>query len=358
MAQADGRQLALLPFRIGMVIPLSGSGGIFGPSCVSLSEMAADELNSEAGIGGRQIQLTYIDGGRAPKEVAAEVGQLLERGQIDAVTGWHISSVRHALARTIQSRVPYVYTSLYEGGEYSAGIYCSGETPEQQILPGMRWMRDELGIRRWCVIGANYSWPLGSFASVVSFAKHLNVEIVKSDFIDVDSSTLVSLIRDIARTRCQAVLIMLVGQDAVDFNRVFAQEGLDDSVVRFSPLMDENMLLASGESANHNLYSAASYFRSLTTQGSLDLVGAYTQRVGMTAPVLNNMAQSCYQGIYTLANLTYSAGSYAVRGFDAVIDGMVFDSPRGEVRFEGNQAVQKVHLAKAEAFDFDVIDTF
>lgn len=28
-------------FRIGMVIPLQGPGGIFGPSCISVCEMAS-----------------------------------------------------------------------------------------------------------------------------------------------------------------------------------------------------------------------------------------------------------------------------------------------------------------------------
>ncbi len=53
-------------YRVGMVIPLQGPGGIFGPSCMAVSELARRELNAGAGFGGREIQLEFIDGGRDP----------------------------------------------------------------------------------------------------------------------------------------------------------------------------------------------------------------------------------------------------------------------------------------------------
>ncbi len=49
--------------------------------------------------------------------------------------------------------------------------------------------------------------------------------------------------------------MLLVGQDAVDFNRAFAQRGLHEELLRFSPLMDENMLIASGHDATQDCSS-------------------------------------------------------------------------------------------------------
>lgn len=346
-----------LPYRIAMVIPLQGPGGIFGPSCMAVSELAVRELNAIHGIAGRWVELSYIDGGQSPKVVAAEVGKLIDAGQIDAVTGWHISSVRQQLAPVINGRTPYVYTSLYEGGEQSANIYCSGETPEQQILPAMRWLRDHRGVRSWYVVGANYVWPIRSHQLVQQFASALGVEIRGSSFVTMGNADDPALPRAVAASNCDGVLIMLVGQDSVHFNRHFAEQGLHERIVRFSPLLEENMLLAGGEGAAENLFSSAAYFRSLTTGSSLDLISNYVDVNGATAPALNNMAESCYQGIYTLANLALRAGGVSVDTYDSMIDGLVFDSPRGVVRFEGNQARQQIYLAQADGFDFDVLDT-
>ncbi|MDT0323980.1 ABC transporter substrate-binding protein, partial [Streptomyces millisiae] len=115
---------------------------------------------------GREVHIEVVDGGAPPSAVAAEVRRLIDGGHVDAVSGWHISSVRHALAPVVAGRVPYSYPALYEGGERRRGIYCCGETPDQQIAPALRWMRDNLGIRKWFVVGDDYVWPRTSLSEV------------------------------------------------------------------------------------------------------------------------------------------------------------------------------------------------
>ncbi|QRY63035.1 substrate-binding domain-containing protein [Gordonia sp. PDNC005] len=350
-------QPAAQSFRIGVVIPLQGPGGIFGPSCISVCEMAKDEINRDDGVAGRQAELVYIDGGQSPQRVAEEVARLIEDDLIDAVTGWHISSIRRLLAPIVSGRVPYVYTSLFEGGEHAPGVYCSGETPEQQVFPAMQWLRRNLGIRRWHVVGARYVWPVRSMEKTIQSASTMDVEIVGSTFVDMGSGADPLLPLDVAVSGCDGVLMLLVGQDAVAFNRSFADAGLHRRITRYSPLMDENMLLASGAEATENLYCSASYFNSLTSADALDFLSRYVSAGGPAAPALNNMAQSCYQGIQTLVRLSQRADSLTVAAFDDVIDGLVLEGPRGIVRYHGNQAVQSVNLARADAFDFEVIQT-
>lgn len=344
-------------FRIGMVIPLQGPGGIFGPSCISVCEMAKDELNRADGIVGRRAELVYIDGGQSPRRVAAEVAGLIETDRIDAVTGWHISSIRRLLAPVVSGRVPYVYTSLFEGGEHASGVYCSGETPEQQVFPAMQWLRRNLGIRRWHVVGAKYVWPVRSMEKTIRSASTMDIEIVGSTFVEMGAGADPRLPAEVATSGCDGVLMLLVGQDAVAFNRSFADAGLDRRITRYSPLMDENMLLASGAEATENLYCSASYFNSLTSADALDFLSRYVSASGPAAPALNNMAQSCYQGIQTLVRLAQRADALTVAAFDDAIDGLVLEGPRGVVRYHGNQAVQSVNLARADAFDFEVIQT-
>lgn len=67
------------------------------------------------------------------------------------------------------------------------------------------------------------------------------------------------------------------------------------------------------------------------------------------------MAESCYQGIYALSHLARRAGGLDPTRCDARIDGLEFDSPRGVVRFEGNQARQQIYLAQANGLDFEVV---
>jgi len=147
---------------IAFVVPESGPSGIYGPSCKASGRLAVTELNQSGGILGREVRLRTVDGGQPPALVADQVGTMVERGFVDAVAGWHTSAVRESLAPRLCGRVPYIYTAVYEGGERTPGVFLTGETPTDQLLPAMRWMSDEMGVRRWAIVGNDYIWPRAS----------------------------------------------------------------------------------------------------------------------------------------------------------------------------------------------------
>ena len=344
-------------YRIGLLVPFQGPAGIFGPSCVAVAEQAKRELNQVNGIDGRAVELVFIDGGRTPDIIAKDIAQLVATNRIDALTGWHISSIRKRLVPVLNNRIPYVYTSLSEGDRQNPGVFLTGEDPEQQIFPALKWLRQHLGHRKWYVVGANYIWPVHSLQKTAVAAAELGLEIVGSRLVEMGAGGDPALARAVAESGCDAVLMLLVGQDAVEFNRVFAEAELQEHITRYSPLMDENMLLATGVEATSNLYSSASYFRTLTSPEAVDFLGRYIATHGLAAPPLNNMAESCYQGIYTLSALARLSGSVDLGKFNQVINDVEFWSPRGLVSFRNNQAIQPVTIAQADGLDFDVLNT-
>lgn len=341
-------------WRIAMVIPQQGPAGLFGPSCEAIAELAANELNAEGGVLGREVTLEILDGGARPGMIAAQLHELIATDRVHAVTGWHISSVRNALAPVVADRVPYAYPPLYEGGEHRPGIFCSGETPRLQIAPALAWLRDQLGARRWFVVGDDYIWPRGSSAAVRQFAHELDLRIEGEAFVELGGDV-ARLVAKVEATDCDGVLMLLVGQDAVEFNRQFAARGMSERLLRFSPLMEENMLLASGYSATRSLFVSAAYFRSMVNADAMDLLGRYVGLHGPDAPPLNNAAESCYEGLHTLATLARRAGTTRLPALNAAIDGVAYHGPRGTVEFHGQQAAQPVHLAVADGYDFEII---
>lgn len=344
-------------WRLAMVVPFQGPAGMFGPSCEAVTELAVAELNATSGVGGRPVTVELVDGGAKPEAVAARIRDLIREKHIDAVTGWHISSVRLAIARETAGKLPYVYTSLYEGGEDSVGVVCLGETPSMQIAPALRWLRTEAGLRRWLIVGDDYVWPRLSCEAIRSQSQELGIWIVGEHFVPYGGGRIRYLVDLAERSNCDGVLMLLVGQHAVDFNREFARRGLSARIARYSPLMEETMLLASGAGATENLYVSASYFRSLRTDEAMDLVSAYTLLHGSSAPPLNNMAESCYEGILFLAAAATRTRSTKAERIIQNTSQASYEGPRGTVNFIEGTAVQPIHLALASGHDFDIIAT-
>lgn len=318
--------------------------------------LAGEEINADGGLLGREVRLVPIDGAGRPEVVACRVAELARQGDVDVVTGWHLSHVRRALAARLQGDVPYVYSALYEGGERSPGVFLAGETPNYQIAPAMAWLAREMGIRRWVVVGDDYVWPRGSASAVHNFVGDLDLQITGEIFVPLGQNNFAGVMQRLHRSTAQGVLMLLVGQDAVHFNRAFAATGLDDRLVRLSSLMDENMLLASGAAATRHMFSAAGYFGTLTTGDALELLGRYARRFGPEAPVLNSMGESCYEALQLLTTLVRQAGSLDVRTMLHTAESPLgYHGPRGSVHLENQHLMQRVYLAQADGTEFDVV---
>jgi len=343
------------PVEVALLIPLHGSAGIYGPSCELCARLAVEEVNAAGGILGQPVNLVLVDASGAPAAVAEEVCGLVTLDLVDAVVGWHISAVRQAVAPRIARRVPYVYTALYEGGEQGRGVFVVGETPSRQLLPAMRWLRAEHGVRRWCIVGDDYVWPRGTAAAARRYAPLCDGQVCGEVFVPLGTSDFDGVVREVANQRADAVLMLLVGQDAVQFNRAFARAGLDEGCRRLSTLIEENTLLASGAESTRGVCAAAAYFESLVTGESMAFGARYAQRFGPDAPTLNSPAESCYEGILLLAALAEAAQSLDVGPMGAVADSVLYQGPRGEVRMHGNHLQQRVYLAEADDLEFGLV---
>lgn len=339
---------------VAFVVPLQGPTGIYGPSCLACGELAVEQLNARSGIGGRQVELVVVDAGRDPAVVAEEVRLLVDSGRVQAVAGWHISAVRQAVTRVVGGRVLYAFAAMHEGRDDTPGVFLIGERPINQLLPAAHWMREELSIGRWAVVGNDYVFPRVTGATARLALEDTPSQVVSETYVPLGTTDFAGVIRDLSRQPVDGVIMLLMGQDAVHFNRQFARAGLSAELPRLSPAVEENTLLAGGGGANEGLYAAAAYFDGLDTAEGAELARAYYARWGRWAPALNAVGESCYEAILFLAQVVDLCGSLDVRRVRSLESGQFWQSPRGLVRLAGNLVDQDVYVARAVGLEFEV----
>ncbi|MGW6279570.1 substrate-binding domain-containing protein [Kribbella sp. NPDC055071] len=339
---------------IAFVVPQQGPTGIYGPSCLACGQLAVEQLNARNGIAGRRIELVHVDAGRSPQVVAEEVGRLVDSGRVDAVAGWHISAVRVALARRIGGRVVYAFAAMHEGGDDTPGVFLLGERPVNQLLPATHWLREHHGARRWVVVGNDYVYPRVTGSVAQEALQGTGSEIVGAEYVALGTTNFEPVIKGLMATKADGVIMLLMGQDAVHFNRQFARAGLSEDLLRLSPAIEENTLLGAGPAANHGVYAAAAYFDGLETVESGEFAQQYYARYGQFAPALNAVGESCYEAIRFLARLGEVSGTIAMSSVAALPTGHFYDSPRGLLRLDGNLVDQDVYLAAADGLEFKI----
>ena len=344
--------------RIGLLLPISGSSGLHGPSGRSCAQLAVEEINALGGLLGRRVQVVVGDGGMSFAASAREGERLIEEDGVAALIGTHPSGVREILGPRVGRRLPYVYTPIFEGNAYEPGVFYLGETAYQQLAPVLPWMKAQLGARRWHLIGNDYRWPRDVHRMAHLLLAEQRAEIAGETMVPLETENFDDLVAEVRNLQPDALIVTLIGSDAVIFHRAFAHAGLDERIWRLGLLTEENTLLGIGAEGSRRLLTSAAYFASLPYPENEKFVRRYRSRFGPHAPVLNSIGQSCYEGLMFLHRIVSAAGSLDVGKLCRVADGLEMTGPRGRMRMVGRHSVKDMHLAEAEGVEFAIRQSF
>ena len=339
-------------FRVALLIPMCGPAGIWAPSCISSAQVAVAELNRLDGIQGRRVQLVMIDAAvEAGEPIEDIVNDLIELRAIDAIVGMHLSAVRQRLAKVVQQRIPYIYTPLYEGGETTPGLFAIGETPQEQLGPAMALLQKTFRPRKWALIGNDYVWPRSSHSYAKSCLKRMDTTLAMECYIPFGLPSMAALLDRLEASDADAVLVSLVGQDAIRFNREFGRRGLHRKIIRLSCALEENGLMACGHGNLERLFSVSSYFGAIATDANAGFRERYHALHGDNAPALNAIGQSTYEGMHYLAALLRDFGDVWRRHSTRDRLPVIHTTGRSPARGNGPKR-PAVYLARADGVQF------
>lgn len=301
-----GLQRQALPqhdLTVALCVPLGGSAGIWGPSGLACARLAVAELNRGTGINGHGCRLITVNASDDSPDIESTLVELVENQAVDALIGLHTSAVRHRILRAVGGHVPFVYTPLYEGGESTPGVFAIGEVTSNQLAPAIRWLGVHRRPKRWLAVGNDYVWPHVSHRQARRYIADAGADMVAEVYLPFGTTDFSEVLDQIRSSRADAVLVSLVGQDSVEFNRAFGRAGLSRSVLRLSGAIGENELLGIGAENSDDLFVSSGYFATLDTDENLAFKERYRNHFGERAPTLNTFGQSTYEGVHFLAAL-------------------------------------------------------
>lgn len=289
--------------NIALCIPLGGLVGIWGPSALASAQLAAAELNGVSGLGGRTCRFIVVDADDDARNLESAISNLVYSGEVDALVGMHTSQVRKRILSAVGGEIPFVYTPIYEGGECTPGVFAIGDTPARQLQPAIEWLALHERPKRWALLGNDYVWPRVSHRLARNYIAQSGGNVVCEQYVPLHTTDYSEQLQAISRAGADAVLLSLVGEDAIACNRAFGEQGMARAALRLSCAIEENELLAIGAQNTERLYVASSYFSALTTDANIAFKERYHTHFGDRAPTLNSLGQSTYEGVHFLSAL-------------------------------------------------------
>ena len=146
--------------KVGVLHSLSGTMAISETTLKDTMLMLIEEQNKKGGLLGKQLEPVVVDPASNWPLFAERTRELLEQHGVDAIFGCWTSVSRKSVLPVVEELNGILfYPVQYEGEESSRNVFYTGAAPNQQAIPAVDYLKDELGIERWVLAGTDYVYP-------------------------------------------------------------------------------------------------------------------------------------------------------------------------------------------------------
>ena len=247
---------------------------------------------------------------------------------MDAIFGCWTSVSRKSVLPVVEELNGILfYPVQYEGEESSENVFYTGAAPNQQAIPAVDYLMNDLGVERWVLAGTDYVYPRTTNKILETYLKDKGVAagdimINYTPFGHSDWQTIVSDIKKFGSAGKKTAVVSTINGDAnVPFYRELGNQGIsatDIPVVAFSVGEQELSGIDTAPLVGH--LAAWNYFMSVDNDANYDFIDAWVAYKGDDAAVTNDPMEAHYIGFNMYVEAVKKAGTTDV---DEVKDAII-----------------------------------
>jgi urea transport system substrate-binding protein len=328
---------------VGILHSLSGTMAISEVSVRDAELLAIEEINRSGGVLGKQLEPVVEDGASDWPTFAEKAQKLISTDKVAATFGGWTSASRKAMLPVFERNKALLYYPVqYEGLEASPYIFYTGATTNQQIIPGLEFLKEKLKVSKLFLVGSDYVFPRTANKEIKAWAKANGMTIVGEEYAPLGNTEYATTINKIKKADPDAVFQTINGDSNVAFWKQFKDSGLDAGklpVISVSTAEDE--VRGVGIDNIVGQYVAWNYYQTTPGARNAVFVKAYKAKFGADR-VTDDPIEAGYVGVHLWAMAAEKAGSTDPEKVKAASKGLVFEAPEGKVTIDGdNQHIYK-----------------
>jgi urea transport system substrate-binding protein len=230
--------------KVGVLHSLSGTMAISETTLKDTVLMLVEEQNKKGGLLGKKLEAVVVDPASDWPLFAEKARELLTKDKVAAVFGcWTSVSRKSVLPVFEELNGILFYPVQYEGEESSKNVFYTGAAPNQQAIPAVDYLKDDLGVERWVLAGTDYVYPRTTNKILEAYLKQNGVaeEDIMINYTPFGHSDWQSIVASIKRFGSEgkktAVVSTINGDANVPFYKELGNQGIaaeDIPVVAFS----------------------------------------------------------------------------------------------------------------------------
>ena len=259
------------PIKVGILHSLSGTMAISESTLKDTMLMLIEKQNEAGGVLGRQLEPVVVDPASNWPLFAEKARELLAKEEVDVIFGnWTSVSRKSVLPVVEELNGLLFYPVQYEGEESSENVFYTGAAPNQQAIPAVDYLMNDIGVERWVLAGTDYVYPRTTNKILETYLKDKGVAaadimINYTPFGHSNWQAIVSDIKTFGNAGKKTAVVSTINGDAnVPFYRELGNQGIDAAdipVVAFSVGEQELSGIDTGPLVGH--LAAWNYFMSV-----------------------------------------------------------------------------------------------
>jgi len=314
--------------KVGVLHSLSGTMAISETTLKDTVLMMIDEQNKKGGVLGKKLEAVVVDPASDWPLFAEKTRELLTQDGVDVIFGCWTSVSRKSVLPVIEELNGLMfYPVQYEGEESSKNIFYTGAAPNQQAIPAVDYLMNDLEVERWVLAGTDYVYPRTTNKILESYLKakgvaEADIMINYTPFGHSDWQSIVSDIKKFGSQGKKTAVVSTINGDAnVPFYKELGNQGIsaeDIPVVAFSVGEEELSGIDTGPLVGH--LAAWNYFESVESPENDAFIEEWHDFTGNDKRVTNDPMEATYIGFNMWVKAVEKAGTTDV---DKVADAMI-----------------------------------
>jgi len=314
--------------KVGVLHSLSGTMAISETTLKDTVLMLIDEQNKKGGVLGKKLEAVVVDPASNWPLFAEKMRGLLTKDKVDVTFGCWTSVSRKSVLPVLEELNGILfYPVQYEGEESSKNVFYTGAAPNQQAIPAVDYLMNEVGVKRWVLAGTDYVYPRTTNKILKAYLKAKGVAdsdimVNYTPFGHSDWQSIVSKIKKFGSTGKKTAVVSTINGDAnVPFYKELGNQGISAEnipVIAFSVGEEELSGLDTKPLVGH--LAAWNYFQSAEADINKDFIANWRKFTKNPKRVTNDPMEATYIGFNMWVKAVEKAGTTAT---DAVVDAMV-----------------------------------
>lgn len=319
------------PLRIGVAVGLSGANSVVAPAVVQASQLAVEEINAAGGILGRKVELEIADDASGAVGAQKAFDTLVFQKKVSAVIAMETSAARNAALPVInRGKLPYIYTSFYEGRSCNPWMYVNGWVPEQQVAPMVDFLAKNRNAKNFFLVGNDYAFGRGMLAFTRKYIEQQGGKVVGEEYLPIDGSDWTSVLSKLRSAKADALISATAGgAPNVSLAKQLKAAGL--SLAYGNLAVDEGTARTMGTDAQGMLLSA-SYLTGIDTPENKRFMQAMQKKFGAEMKTPNELSEPQYEAFHLFKAAVEKAGSTDAALVIRALAEVSFNGPRGVIQ--------------------------